>query len=115
MTVMSERRKYIRIPGNGIRVKIRSFEGPVDWNFHDIENISLGGLLLTYGQKLTEGDFVLITIDLADVGERNLVKCVARIIRASKIEDGYDVALQFEKISREDVNRLATYFEIEDV
>ncbi len=101
-----ERRKFIRISTDKIRIKIRKFTGRIDSQYYNVSNFSIGGVLVVYEEPLAPGDYVMLTIDALEKGFPHLVKCVATVNRVVEQDGRYDTALEFVKINNDDLNYL---------
>jgi hypothetical protein len=108
---MNEKRKYIRIPGDRINVKIKKYTGDTDFHFQKINNISAGGLLLHHTDEPKMNDYFLLNIDTLVGGNKRQIKCMARVERVDKRENGFDIALKFEWVSKEDIEYLNSMIE----
>ena len=103
---MKEKRRYIRLGSEKIKVKLRNFDKDIDFDFHGIEDLSIGGISFFSESEMKEGDYVLLTIDAFDLDVKHLIKCVATVVRVISKEHGFDIAFNFEKISHDDAQQL---------
>jgi hypothetical protein len=101
-----ERRKYIRLNGEKIRVKIRKFRGERDGGCCNAVNFSYGGILLSCQDKLEQDDYVILVIDAFKRGLDRNIKCVSQVRRVEKVDNMYDIAFEFVKITQEEINYL---------
>ena len=108
---MDEKRKYIRIPGDRINVRIKKYTGDTDFHFQKINNISAGGLLLHHKDEPKMNDYLLLNIDTSVDSDKKQIKCMAKVERVDKRENGFDIALKFEWVSKEDIDYLNSIIE----
>ena len=108
---MNEKRKFIRVIDSDINVYIKKYKGDTDFDFHELKNVSTGGILIHFKNKKQIDSHYMLTISGRDGEKNRFVKCMSRVKRVIKDNNGYDIAFEFEWVSREDITFLNSLIE----
>jgi hypothetical protein len=108
---MMDKRKYLRINVDTIRIRIRTFAGDADRDFRDVKDMSITGIKFLHDNELKAGDRVFLTLDPYKLKSEHLVKCIASVVRVEQKDGMYNTAVRIEKIAPSDSIHLKSIIE----
>jgi len=109
---MRERRRFVRLDLN-VNVKWRKIDQVEEIKENTAKNISIGGICLIVEEKLNEGDYLELKINLPNQKEIHAYGRVVWIdeyeILGAEYGKKYDAGIEFLKIKEEDQQELEKF------
>lgn len=106
-----ERRKFKRVKAQ-VQVEMQKYESePMLLSSSEVasKDVSAAGILLKNDEPLEASQTVLARFSLP--GEKESMEAMGRVVRSTKVDDGYDVAIEFLDLMPNEIENIKRYVE----